>query len=150
VRANEDREICARDSRGIGRQERIATHAHGADLDPRERIGPGLAPQSSPRAAKLSKADCFHSRENTSKLVKFYMATLVGRLDHPRVSILGENLRAARLKLGITQEEVANRSGVQMAEVSRIESGKRDPQVSTVLRLAKAVEIPPGQLLEST
>lgn len=61
---------------------------------------------------------------------------------------LGENLRAARIRLELTQEQVAERSGVQAGEVSRIESGKRDPQVSTVLKLAKAVEVKPGQLLE--
>ncbi|HEV7563413.1 MAG TPA: helix-turn-helix transcriptional regulator [Solirubrobacterales bacterium] len=61
---------------------------------------------------------------------------------------LGTNLRSARTKLELTQEQVAERSGVQAGEVSRIEAGKRDPQVSTVLKLAKAVEVRPGQLLE--
>jgi transcriptional regulator with XRE-family HTH domain len=61
---------------------------------------------------------------------------------------LGNNLREARLKLELTQEDVAARSGVHATEVSRIEAGKRDPQVSTLVKLAKAVEVPPGQLLE--
>lgn len=61
---------------------------------------------------------------------------------------LGANLRAARTKLGLTQEQVAERSGVHATEVSRIEAGKRDPQVSTVERLALAVELRPGELLD--
>ena len=61
---------------------------------------------------------------------------------------LGSNLKAARTKLGLTQEQVAERSGVHATEVSRIEAGKRDPQVSTVIKLAGAVELSPGQLLE--
>ena len=61
---------------------------------------------------------------------------------------LGKNLRAARERLGLTQEQVAERSGVQAGEVSRIETGKRDPKVSTLERLAKAVEAKPGELLE--
>lgn len=60
----------------------------------------------------------------------------------------GGNLRAARKRLGLTQEEVARRSGVHVTEVSRIEAGKRDPKVSTLERLAKAVEIKPGRLLD--
>jgi transcriptional regulator with XRE-family HTH domain len=48
----------------------------------------------------------------------------------------------------MTQEQVADRSGVHATEVSRIEAGKRDPRVSTVLRLAKALDVKPGQLLE--
>lgn len=61
---------------------------------------------------------------------------------------LGGNLRAIRNKRGLSQEQVAERSGVHATEVSRIESGKRDPRVSTVERLAKAVKVKPGELLE--
>jgi transcriptional regulator with XRE-family HTH domain len=64
------------------------------------------------------------------------------------VGALGKNLRAARKKLGLTQEQVAERSGVQAGEVSRIEAGKRDPRVSTLERLAKAVEAKPGELID--
>jgi len=64
------------------------------------------------------------------------------------VGNLGSNLKAARLKLRLTQEQVAERSGVHSTEVSRIEAGKRDPQVSTVEKLAKAVKVRPGELLE--
>lgn len=61
---------------------------------------------------------------------------------------LGGNLREARKNLGLSQEQVAERSGVHATEVSRIESSKRDPRVSTVERLAKAVKLKPGELLE--
>jgi transcriptional regulator with XRE-family HTH domain len=65
----------------------------------------------------------------------------------PGVGNLGRNLRRARNQLGLTQEEVAERSGVHATEVSRIEGGKRDPKVSTVERLAKAVGVTSGDLL---
>lgn len=61
---------------------------------------------------------------------------------------LGKNLRDARDRLGLTQEDVAARSGVQAGEISRIERGKRDPQVSTLEKIATAVEMPPGRLLD--
>jgi transcriptional regulator with XRE-family HTH domain len=64
------------------------------------------------------------------------------------VGNLGKNLREARERLSLTQEQVAERSGVQAGEVSRIERGKRDPQVSTLEKLAAAVELPPGRLLD--
>jgi transcriptional regulator with XRE-family HTH domain len=56
--------------------------------------------------------------------------------------------RSLGKKLGMSQEQVAERSGVHATEVSRIEAGKRDPRVSTVERLAAAVNVKPGQLLE--
>lgn len=61
---------------------------------------------------------------------------------------LGTNLRDARKRLGLTQEEVAERSGVHPTEVSRIEAGKRDPRVTTLLRLARALEVRAGELLD--
>jgi transcriptional regulator with XRE-family HTH domain len=64
------------------------------------------------------------------------------------VGNFGGNLRAARKRLKLTQEQVAERSGVHATEVSRIESGKRDPKISTLERLAGAVEVPPGRLLD--
>jgi transcriptional regulator with XRE-family HTH domain len=64
------------------------------------------------------------------------------------VGNLGSNLKAARKRVGLTQEQLAERSGVHATEVSRIEADKRDPQVSTVERLAKAVGVRPGELLE--
>jgi transcriptional regulator with XRE-family HTH domain len=57
-------------------------------------------------------------------------------------------MREARKKLELTQEQVAERCGVHPTEVSRIEAGKRDPRVSTVRRLAKALEVRPGELLD--
>ena len=64
------------------------------------------------------------------------------------MSDFGKNLRAARKKLDLTQEQVAERCGVQAGEVSRMERGLRDPKVSTVVKLAAAVEVAPGRLLD--
>jgi transcriptional regulator with XRE-family HTH domain len=83
-----------------------------------------------------------------ARLVKFPMALRARRPDDPLVGNLGSNLREARARLELTQEQVAERSGVHATEVSRIEAGKRDPQVSTLEKLAAAVEIPPGRLLD--
>jgi transcriptional regulator with XRE-family HTH domain len=64
------------------------------------------------------------------------------------VADLGANLRQLRDERELTQEELSARSGVQAGEISRIEAGKRDPRVSTVLKLAKALRIAPGRLLD--
>jgi HTH-type transcriptional regulator, competence development regulator len=66
----------------------------------------------------------------------------------PSPTTFGARLREAREGQGLTQEQVAERSGVHATEVSRIEAGKRDPKVSTLLRLAAALGVPAGSLLE--
>jgi transcriptional regulator with XRE-family HTH domain len=58
------------------------------------------------------------------------------------------NVRTARLAAGLTQEAVGLASGVHPTEISRIEGSKRDPQLSTVLRLARALGVPPARLLD--
>lgn len=66
----------------------------------------------------------------------------------PPVSRLGANLRRLRDERELSQEELAARSGVQAGEISRLERDLRDPRISTVLKLAKALQVEPGRLLD--
>jgi transcriptional regulator with XRE-family HTH domain len=58
-----------------------------------------------------------------------------------------ENLRRRRKELGLSQEQLGARASIQMADISRYESGGRDPRLSTVARLAEALEVSIGDLL---
>ena len=60
----------------------------------------------------------------------------------------GQNVRAARLSRGWTQEELAGRSGLAVVQVSRIERGKREVRLTTLIRLLRALEVSPAALLE--
>lgn len=64
------------------------------------------------------------------------------------VAHFARNVAEARRRLRLTQEDVSARSGVHPTEVSRIENGERDVRVSTVFRLADALGVTPGQLLD--
>jgi transcriptional regulator with XRE-family HTH domain len=57
-------------------------------------------------------------------------------------------LRYWRLRRVLTQEELAERSGVAEATISRIESGHQEARISTTRKLAAALEIEPGELIE--
>lgn len=59
----------------------------------------------------------------------------------------GANLRWARERAGLSQEALANEAGVDRAAVSVFERGRRNPNLRTILRLARALELPPGVLL---
>ena len=58
------------------------------------------------------------------------------------------NLRRFRDAAGLTQMQLANRSDMDMAEISRLELGKRDPRLSTIVRLASALELTVEELVE--
>jgi transcriptional regulator with XRE-family HTH domain len=57
-------------------------------------------------------------------------------------------LAAARRDANLTQEQLSDLSGIHPTEVSRIERGQRDVRISTVARLAQALGLTPGQLLD--
>ncbi|MEI2698277.1 MAG: helix-turn-helix domain-containing protein [Microthrixaceae bacterium] len=52
---------------------------------------------------------------------------------------LGGSIRARRIELGWTQSELAERSGVPQADISRIENDRLDARWSTVQRLLTAL-----------
>jgi molybdate-binding protein/DNA-binding XRE family transcriptional regulator len=54
--------------------------------------------------------------------------------------MLENDVRASRVRLGLSQEELANRSGVSRAGISAIETGRLVPSTSTALALAAAMK----------
>jgi DNA-binding XRE family transcriptional regulator len=51
-------------------------------------------------------------------------------------------LKTARALTGITQEELAEKSGISRATLFQIESGKGNPRLSTVESLVKFFKVP--------
>lgn len=63
------------------------------------------------------------------------------------VERFGANVRAMRLARGWTQEDLAEHSGLAPVQISRIERGKREVRLTTLIRLVRALDVPPGDLL---
>lgn len=47
----------------------------------------------------------------------------------------------ARLNQGITQSELANKLGTKQAVISRLETGKANPSINFIKRLAKVLDL---------
>lgn len=62
--------------------------------------------------------------------------------------ILATNLRLARADLGISQEELGHRSGLDRTYVSGVERGTRNPTVKVLASLAAGLSVPAYKLLE--
>ncbi len=58
------------------------------------------------------------------------------------------NLRAERKRLELSQEALGFRCDLNTSEVSRLERSARDPRLGTIVKLAKALDIPPAKLLD--
>jgi len=57
------------------------------------------------------------------------------------------NLRRARLRAGMTQEELAEACGMERTYVSYLERGKAEPKLRMIARLAEGLDTPATELL---
>lgn len=65
------------------------------------------------------------------------------------VTPLREKLRDYRRRIALTQGELAERSGVGITTITRIESGHiTEPRVSTLRKLAESLDVEPRDLLD--
>jgi DNA-binding XRE family transcriptional regulator len=59
----------------------------------------------------------------------------------------GARIRVAREGLGLSQLELSRRSGIAQESLSRIETGRRDPRLGTLQKLARGMGLSLEQLL---
>jgi transcriptional regulator with XRE-family HTH domain len=57
-------------------------------------------------------------------------------------------LKKFRADQGMTQEDLAKKAGISRVYVARLETGKQDPTLTTLTKLAKALKVKVGELLE--
>ena len=58
-----------------------------------------------------------------------------------RVYFNCSSISEARRQMGLTQSELAKRTGIAQGAISRIESGKANPSVKTLMRLADGLNM---------
>jgi transcriptional regulator with XRE-family HTH domain len=61
--------------------------------------------------------------------------------------IVGRNVRRLREEAGLSQEKLALEAELDRTYVSGVERGVRNPTVTVVARIAKALKIEPDKLL---
>lgn len=62
--------------------------------------------------------------------------------------VFGEVLRELRLERGLTQEALALDAGTERSHVSALERAEKGPSLATILRLAQALGIPAGEIVD--
>lgn len=60
---------------------------------------------------------------------------------------LGARLRELRLEAGLTQAELARRTGIHRPNIARVEAGRHTPSLETLSRLAGAIGVSPTRVL---
>lgn len=70
-----------------------------------------------------------------------------GAPAHAPVAQFGANLKRARECAGLSHEELGARATTDRSLISGWERGEREPNLRTILKLARALETPPALLL---
>lgn len=63
--------------------------------------------------------------------------------------IIGHNVRRIRTEAGLSQEELADRAELHRTYISSIERGERNVSIENIFAIARALKVPPGDLLNS-
>lgn len=65
----------------------------------------------------------------------------------PSLPLLGEMVKALRAEAGITQKELAARSGIDVTYIGRIERSQRNPTWVALGRLSRGLGMPRSALI---
>ena len=63
--------------------------------------------------------------------------------------IVASELRKLRIKAELSQDELAQRAGIDRKTINRIENGHFSPTLDTITRLSLVLKITPGALMSS-
>jgi transcriptional regulator with XRE-family HTH domain len=68
----------------------------------------------------------------------------------PRVASVafGQRLRELRAERRVSQDDLARATDVHPTAIGRLERGSREPRLTTILRLARGLDVEPGKLLD--
>ncbi|HEV3321846.1 MAG TPA: helix-turn-helix transcriptional regulator [Solirubrobacteraceae bacterium] len=61
----------------------------------------------------------------------------------------GQRLREVRTEKGLSQEALGHRTGLHATAIGRLERGRREPRLMSILNLARGLKVPPGELLDT-
>lgn len=61
---------------------------------------------------------------------------------------LGLQIASRRSERGLSQEDLAGAAEMDRSFLSEIENGRKNPSVMSLVRIAKALDVQPGDLLD--
>lgn len=76
-----------------------------------------------------------------------YVSTERGDGFDGELATFGRNVRETRLERGLTQLGIAGATDLNQSYLSDLEHGNRNPTLTTLIRLARALEVRPSELL---
>lgn len=132
---------------------------YGAILRDGDKVIKVIKIEKSEVDAKIKELTAAGYQEHVDDIIKAFReySDGSGNLTEEQVGIIdklygnpdiGYNIRQYREGAGLTQTELAEIIGVGQARVADWENNKVEPKASSIIALAKALQVDPGTLLE--
>lgn len=77
-----------------------------------------------------------------------WTVSLMGQGEADPLARFGDNVREARHRVGWTQERLGLAADLHPTEINRMERGRRNPGVLTLVKLARGLRVPAADLLK--
>lgn len=101
--------------------------------------------QSRPRTSSSTGSSTAASNGHNGTGIE--LASSAAALDEIDGQRLGARVRELRLQAGLTQAELARRTGIHRPNIARVEAGRHTPSLETLARLAAAIGVPTTRVL---
>lgn len=64
------------------------------------------------------------------------------------IEMFGKSVRRTRTERKMSMQTLANLADIELSQVHRIETGKINPKLSTIITIAKALNVKPEELFK--
>ena len=68
--------------------------------------------------------------------------------DQEGLELLAKQLVSVRKRYGHTQQSLADKAGLSLSQIARIETAVTNPTISTLMRISRVLDIPLSHLFE--
>lgn len=82
------------------------------------------------------------------RLVAFITIRFLYVVEKSELQQFGDRVRTLRKVRGLSQEQLAELTGLHRTYIGGIERGERNVSLINIVRLAKALDVPPSDLLQ--
>ena len=78
----------------------------------------------------------------------YYRRNMTRQSEAKQLKALGNRIATVRRERGVTQEQLAERTGFTVITIGYIEQGRRSPRIATLFKIAECLKVPIGELFK--
>jgi transcriptional regulator with XRE-family HTH domain len=78
----------------------------------------------------------------------YYCGDMSRQSEEKQLKALGNRIATVRRERGVTQEQLAEKTGFTSITIGYIEQGRRSPRIATVFKIAECLKVPVAELFK--